>query len=91
MHPVLVFAAQFAMVFLLGFQSRCVRDGNYFFAVLNSVGLGVCGLIVTPAIAQADLIKTNPSTLVAFMVAGPIAICAAIWVHDRTLSKERFK
>jgi len=82
MTAVLVFVAQFALVFLLGFQSRCVRDSNYLFAMGNSVLLGICGLVITPAIADPELLRSSPMVLVAYLSAGPLAIGLAIWVHD---------
>lgn len=87
MNAFAVFAAQFLMVFLLGFQSRCVRDSNYLAANVNSIGLGICGLIVTPAIADPALITNDPATLAGFLLAGPLAISLAIFIHDRTLAR----
>lgn len=89
MQVLLIFLAQFILIFLLGFQSRCVRDSQYLLAVLNSFGLGISGLIITPLIATPDLIRESPAVLVAYLLAGPLAISTAIWLHDRSVNNKK--
>lgn len=87
MNALIVFLAQFATVFLLVWQSRCVRDSQYVLAAANSIGLGICGVIITPAIAKSDLLKSSPLILAAFLCAGPLAVCCAIFLHDRRFGR----
>lgn len=83
-----VFVAQFVMVFALGYQSQCVRDGDYLAACVVSLVLGLCGLVITPVIADRDLLLRQPETLAAFLFSGPPAICFSIFIHKRTRSKK---
>jgi len=89
MTLVLLFLAQFAMVNLLALQSRFVRDSQYALAFGNSVLLGICGLYITPILANSDNWKQSPALLLAYLIAGPLAVCSAIWMHDRHVSRRQ--
>ena len=82
LHAAIVFAVQFAYVFLLGFQSRCVRDGQYLGAMFNSLLIGCCGLYITAAIARAAILGAEWYVVAAFLVAGPCGIVVAMRLHD---------
>lgn len=78
-----VFLAQFAYILLLGWQSRNVRDGDYGAAALTSFALFWCGLYLTGVIARQSIIASDWRVIFAYIIAGPLAICVAIWSHDR--------
>lgn len=78
-----IFAVQLAYVFLLGFQSRNVRDGQYLAAAMTSTCLGMSGIYVQPMLVKAAIINPSPFVLVAYVAAGPIGICSAMWIHDK--------
>lgn len=82
MTAIYVFAAQFALIILLGLQSRFVRDSQHVSAAINSYLLGVCGLVITPQIADPELFQNGQLTLAAYLNAGPIGIVTAIVIHD---------
>lgn len=79
----LVFLAQIVYVFMLGFQSRNVRDGQYLAASLTSLGIGVSSLAIQPLIVKAVIIEPQPIVIVGFLLGGPIGICLAMFAHDR--------
>jgi len=79
----LIFVCQLAYVFLLGIQSRNVRDGQIASAAAVSTLLGLGGLYMTSAIARAAVSGGNPFLAVCYVAAGPIGICSAILLHDR--------
>lgn len=88
-HAVLLFVAQFTMVSLLALQSRFVRDSQYAFAFANSLLLGVCGIYITPILADGDHLRNSPALLLAYLFAGPVAVCAAIWIHNTHLPSRK--
>ncbi len=84
MEAFTVFIAQFCLIIMLGMQSRFVRDSQHVMAAVNSYMLGVCGLIITPQIANPELLHNDILTLAAYLNAGPLGIVAAIAIHDLT-------
>ena len=85
MTEVLVFISQGALVFLLGIQSRFVRDSQYAYAALTSALLGVAGYYTTMQIAIVKEMFT--SVYWAYLTAGPLAIMLSIFVHDKWFNK----
>jgi hypothetical protein len=83
MQALAVFCVQLFYVFLLGFQSRNVRDGQYGAAACTSTLLGIAGIFITPMVVKAALIDPRPEVLMAYVAAGPCGICFAMWFHDR--------
>lgn len=82
MESLSVFAVQFAYVLLLGLQSRHVRDSQYASAMGTSLALGLCGVWIQPLVIKAALLEPSATVLAAYVFAGPVAIAAAIWLHD---------
>lgn len=78
-----VFLIQLVYVFLLGFQSRNVRDGQYTAAAMTSFLLGCCGLYLTTMIARAAITEGDRLVQIAYVIAGPVGICLAMHLHDR--------
>jgi hypothetical protein len=84
MHFAPIFAAGFASVFLLGFQSRNVNHGNYGWAA---------GTSFTIALAQASIWKliTEPGAgwveAAVYGVSGMCGITSAMWVHQRFIRR----
>lgn len=83
MTLVSLFLSQFSLVFLLVWQSRCVRDSQYLLAMLNSLCLGLAGLVITPTIAATDLSAKPWSEIATYLSAGPLAVVLAIYLHNR--------
>jgi hypothetical protein len=89
MSAALVFIAQLFYIFLLGIQSRNVRDGQMVAAAVTSGMLGVCGLYMTSEIAKAATSGEGAVTLaIAYVAAGPCGICLAIWLHDKVAKND---
>lgn len=90
MNAALVFIAQMFYIFLLGIQSRNIRDGQMVGAAMVSIALGVCGLYMTAEIAKAATGGDGAISLaIAYVAAGPCGICLAIWAHDKWRKHER--
>lgn len=82
-HGLLFGLATFALVFLMGFQSRNVNSGQYVSAALTSIVIG------GSQIEQVRSISLG-SPWVAFWitaVAGPAAICSAMFLHRKVFNE----
>ena len=86
-EAIAVFLCQCGYVFLLGIQSRNVRDGQLIPAAITSTILGLAGLYMTSAIARAAIDGGSASLAVAYVAAGPVGICLAIYLHDWSKQK----
>jgi hypothetical protein len=78
-----IFAAQAAMVFLLGFQSLSVQGRHYVLASIGSLLLGVTGFTITSIIAQMGAESVGTLVWWAFIAAGPVGITASMYLHPR--------
>ena len=77
------FFATFALVFLMGLQSRVVNSGQYVPAAALSAAIGAAQIFVVRTIAVG-----NPWEAFALTsVAGPSAIVLAMVVHRRVFKK----
>lgn len=76
-----VFAAQFAMIMLLGLQSLNVNGRHYAMAAITSALLGLVGWYITATIAVVGINGIGSSVWWSFLVAGPCGIMTAIYVH----------
>jgi hypothetical protein len=83
----IVFLCQLTYVFMLGLQSRNVRDGQYAGAAMVSTVLGVMGLFMTSAIARAAVNGGDVQLALAYIAAGPLGICLAMYLHDKITRK----
>lgn len=83
---VIVFAAQFAMIFAHGLQSQNVIGGHYGAAFATSLCLGVGGFYVTGAIAAA---RGDAFGMVwfAYILGGPLGIVFSMSVFRRWRKK----
>lgn len=84
MQALCIFAATFVTVFALGFQSQNVNQGHYKSAFLTSFAIGAGNLFILRMVPDGDELA-----MAAYLCAGPLAIMASMWVHDRTLGKRR--
>lgn len=75
---ILLFVTQFGAVFGLGIQSLNVQARNYWGSSTTSLLIGVMQLFVWKKLPEASL-----SQSVAWLLAGPVAIMAAIWLHPK--------
>lgn len=80
----IVFAAQFAQVFLLAWQSQCVAHGRVAWASANSLCLGAIGYQITSTIAtyRGDIFG---AVWFSYVGSGPIAVALAIIVFRRRM------
>lgn len=83
LEPLAVFLCQLAYVFLLGFQSRNVRDGQFLWAAATSGILGAGGLFMTSIIARSAMLGGDIWLAIAYIAAGPCGICLAMHSHDK--------
>lgn len=81
-EALIVFAAQFCMIFMHGLQSQNVIGGHYGAAFGTSLCLGMGGFYVTGAIAHA---RGDAFGLVwfAYIIAGPLAIMTSMKVFRK--------
>ena len=79
----LIFAAQFSMVFLLGFQNQNVIGKHYIGAAITSTILGVSGFYITATIAQVGKSGVFSPEWWAYIAAGPIAIVLSMLLHPK--------
>lgn len=82
-EAMLIFAAQFSMVMLLGIQSLNVRDRHYAGSAVTSLLLGVCGYHITATIAGMSREAEGSLTWWFYIAAGPCGIVTSIWLHPR--------
>lgn len=78
----IIFTAQFVCVFLLGTQSQNIRDGKKLAAAVTSLLLGISGWLCTGIISQAYSQGMLSSVFAAFVISGPLAIVASMFVHE---------
>lgn len=86
MTALILFLSTFVAVFALGFQSLNVNQGHYRAAALTSFAIGGGNLMILKMVPAGDLYA-----MVAYLIAGPLAIMASMWVHRRTLGRKRNK
>lgn len=83
MSLLLIFAAGFASVFLLGFQSRNVNHGNYVWAAGTSFAIAIMQTTLWGALFR-DL--SWPAALV-YGLSGACGITASMVVHKRLIER----
>ena len=86
MQALAVFSATFITVFALGFQSRNVNTHQYLAAALTSLVIGSTHLVLYRILPTADM-----PTILAFLVAGPLAITASMWTHAAWMTNKETK
>lgn len=84
MPALILFISTFVAVFALGFQSLNVNQGHYRAAALTSFAIGGGNLLILKMVPNGDFYA-----MAAYLVAGPLAIMASMWVHRRTLGRKR--
>lgn len=71
-----IFFATFVTVFALGFQSRNVNTHDFTAAAITSLFIGGSHLVLYKVLPDGDSIAC-----IAYLIAGPLAITASMWVH----------
>ena len=79
-----LFAATFASVFALGFQSQNVNQGHYFWAAVTSIVIGLSTSQLYKYMPEADL----PGTI-AYLAGGVAGILASMAAHRRWLGSRK--
>jgi len=77
-NEIILFLSQFALVFLLGFQSLNVRDNRYLNAAICSFLLGA-----SQCFQWRLMPKATPSEMAVWLCAGPMAIVLSMVVHKK--------
>lgn len=78
-----IFATGFLSVFAMGFQSRNVNNGDYKYAALSSLFIGV---------SSVYLWNTVPATLLGGLIyglSGSCGITLSMWVHRRFIQRKK--
>jgi hypothetical protein len=88
MKELLVFVAQYSLVFLLGLQSRFVRDSQYTHAIITSLLLGITGYYVTMQIAIVQ--EMFNSIWYAYILGGPFGIMTSIYIHNNYFNGHKY-
>lgn len=76
-----IFITGFLSVFAMGFQSRNVNNGDYKYAALSSLFIGL---------SSVYLWNTVPATLVGGLIYGASGSCGitlSMWIHKRFIQK----
>lgn len=80
----LLFGASFAVVFLLGVQSRNVNQGRYLAAVMTSFGISVANFTFVKYAATGTLAAFIPAA-----AGGCLGIACAIWFSKHVIERRR--
>ena len=83
MTALTIFACQFTMIFLLGTQTPHVTNHRCIWAAITSGALGICAWTVTATIARHQDAAMWSPVFLAYWVAGPAGIVAAMKVCKR--------
>jgi hypothetical protein len=81
-NALLIFASTFVLVFALGFQSLNVNSGKYAAAFLTSFFIAGSNLVLFKTVPQSGGLE-----IFAYLLAGPFAIVASMYVHKRWMKK----
>lgn len=82
-HLALIFAAGFASVFLLGFQSRNVNHGNYGWAA----GTSFCIAIMQTSLWGALFRDLSWASAAVYGLSGALGITASMFTHQRLVRR----
>ncbi len=85
-NEIILFLSQFALVFLIGFQSQNVRDNRYFGSAVCSFLLGLSQCFQWRLMPNATTVE-----MAVWLFAGPLAIMCAIWAHPRIFKARKGK
>ena len=83
MTALMLFAATFGLVMFLGLQSLNVNGGHRLLSVITSFGIGIGNLTILK-------IMPGPTTaleIMAYLIGGPLGICASIIIHPWMVAK----
>jgi hypothetical protein len=79
-----IFAAGFASVFLLGFQSRNVNAGHYGWAAATSFAIAVAQVAVLSRVVTPG---AGWPAILAYGASGALGITASMAVHQRFIAR----
>lgn len=83
MQSALIFGSTFVLVFALGFQSLNVNGGHYRAAFVTSFLIGTSNLVLFKTVPQAGWLE-----MLAYLSAGPLAITASMWAHEKWINRK---
>lgn len=77
------FTAQFALVFLLGFQTANIRDSAYHLVFLTSLAIGVAELGVISSVVRGVVMGAGPwYVYAAFLLGGAAGVLCSLYLAD---------
>jgi hypothetical protein len=89
MTAVLIFIAQFAMIFLLGWQQQNIAKRLYLQAAITSMLIGIAGWFSITILATMRTFDILSIVFAAYIVAGPMAIVLSMHAHDHIFKRSK--
>ena len=86
MNALIIFIAQFCVVYLMGIQSLNIKGGHYLAAAITSFIMGVFAFASTSIIGKIALSDIISVVGIVFLVAGPLGITCAMASHKHLIS-----
>lgn len=83
MDALIIFVAQFSIVYLMGIQSLNIKGGHYVGAAVTSLLMGVAAFYCTSIVGKMSLDDLLSIVGVGFITAGPVGITLAMLSHKR--------
>ena len=82
----MLFLTSFAIVFLLGLQSKIVIANQHLWAMTVSFGISVCNLYIIQNVSVKDL---DLLASIGYLSGGPLGIVSSMWFHDKFMARRR--
>lgn len=79
-----IFVTGYVSVFALGFQSRNVNHGNYGWAAVTSLFVGLSQTYLWKHIIKGDDLAAGMT----YAAAGSLAIVSSMYIHERFVKKK---
>lgn len=79
----LLFVVAIANVFVLAFQSRNINSGEYLYAAMGSIGIGM-----SQAFVWKHVVANGTVEAIVYSLGGGIGCVSAMYVHRRIFSRK---
>lgn len=92
MDALVAFVAQFAYIFLIGFQSACIRDSTYKLVFFNSICIGIANLAVVGTVVKG-VVDGNAEwyVLTSFVLGGAFGVLCSLYLADHLRKRRESK
>lgn len=81
MNALIIFIAQFCVVYLMGIQSLNIKGGHYLAAAITSFIMGIFAFASTSIIGKMRLDDIISMVGIVFLIASPLGITCAMASH----------